>query len=369
MPYKRHNQTTFDLPSATQLLDLHLKHWKDKNPELFVHDGSTKKIPQITKAIQQINQTNNLNDYVKLLQEIEVKTTKSIRPQSIPYRSALPNEFIAIFDLQKFKHIKIDAALCKTLGIKSDDFNLKALAGMDARMQLHHHEDVQHVVKWATLAYSTIHMNIFRWKLNEDVFRINFRASAAFSHSAELRESKYVYFEKSLLFMRTEDQNEEVNTPAYLLNKVSLLPSQCFQPVSLHFVGAPIRANLINGFIYLLNLFLLGVPIKYILFLHERSIRRSIAEAANSINTKINKYHQVSDFFTEKQISDCLQKSVRRRISQVYSCWNRNSKNRIMLCESDSDAIECAKLLGLLPIPLSIEHLLYQNSSIQNMTH
>jgi len=369
MPYKKLNQTTFDLPSATQLLDLHLKHWKDKNPELFVKDGSTKKILQITKAIQQINQSNKLNDYAKLLQEIEVKTTKSIRPQSIPYRSALPNEFIAIFDLQKFKHIKIDAALCKTLGIKSEDFNLKALAGMDTRMQLHHLEDVQHVVKWATLAYSIIHMNIFRWKLNEDLFRINFRASTAFSNNAELRESKYVYFEKSLLFMRTEDQNEEVNTPAYLLNKVTLLPSQCFQPVSLHFVASPTRANLINGFMYLFNLLLLGVPIKYILFLHERSIRRGIAEATNSINTKINKYHQVPNFFTEKQISDCLQKSVRRRISQAYTCWNRNSKNRIMHCASDSDAIECAKLLGLLPIPASIEHFMYKNSSIQNITH
>jgi hypothetical protein len=368
MQYSKINQTAFDLPLANQLLDLHLKHWKAKNPELFVSDGSTKKIPQITKAIQQINKTNQLDDYAKLLHEIEFKTTKGHRPQSVPYRSAFPNEFIAILDLQKFKHIKIDATICKTLGIKSGDFNLKAMAGMDPRVQLHHAEDVQHVIKWATLAYATIHMNVFRWKLNEDVFKINFRAGTASSNNAELRESQFVYFEKSFLLLRAEGQGEEINIPTYLLNKVSLLPSQCYQPVSLHFVAAPIRANLINGFIYLFNLILLGVPIKYILFLHEKSIRRNIAEVTKSINSKINKHHRVSNCFTEKQISDCLQKSVRRRISQAYNSWNRRSKNRIVDCESDMEAIECAKLLSLLPIPSTIELLIYKNVSLQNFT-
>ena len=272
------------------------------------------------------------------------------------------NEFLLLFDIQNFQQVQMDTNIKLSLGLEPADFNIRALAGLDPVVPLFHHHDVQHVIRWVSIAYTTLTLKIFKWKYKDDQFRFSFRSSTVYSSIKELRDIKYVCLEKTCIPYSSDPKETETNYPKYFLNKISVLPSECFHQVKIQFISRPIREGAISGFMYLLNVMLLGIPIKHLLILHERSLHRNIIEATHSLNKKVQYRHRVEHFFTEKQFADCLQKTIRKRISFISHIWCKAQLKPHEFCNSDAEAVEYAKKLGLLPIPKSVEDLIYRHS-------
>jgi hypothetical protein len=364
MKTNKTDQRTFDLPSASRLLNAYHLIWKEKNPNLFQKNASFQRLNEIIKNIHSLDFLSAPGLAQTIYHQIKSAMPTGIPPMPMTQVDMHINEFWSLLDIHDLRLIAIDPNIELKLGLPASDYNLKTLAGHDPIVQLYHPSDVHHVIRWVMLVFLLLMLPILRWKFKEDIFRIHFRSSTADSNSKELRDIKYVCLEKKTSFWPTHLDGIETEQPQYLLTKVAILPVACFHHVNVQFVSTPIRETAVNGLLFLFNLMLIDMPIKHLLFLHERMIHRQISAATLSINRQIQKHHHIENFYTEKQICDCIQKTIRKRISHICHDWSRSELKIHEFCNSDSEAIEHAKKLGLLPIPESILHLIYKNSSI-----
>jgi hypothetical protein len=362
MTNSKKNQRFFDLPSALYLITAQLSNFDKEVPGLLQEISTAEKLPQIIKALQRFHSSDNFQDFEELITLITTERPPHKPLRIRPKSSVVPNEFYSIFDLENLIHLKIDDNIRQKLGIEPQHYNIKALAGLDPQHHLYHSEDVQHVIRWVSLAFVLIKLNLFKWRYKEDLFRICFRAGTSSSSVKEIRDAKYMCLEKSCVLINADDGVFEGLTPHYLLNKTSLLPASYFNYVKLRFVSSPKREAAINTILYLFNIALLDIPLKHLILLQERANHKNMAEATSSLNKKIFQHHRIDNCYTEKQFSDTIQKTIRLKISQAFNLWSRNNKLKPQYSESDMETIEFAKRIGLIPIPPNVYQSLFDYS-------
>jgi hypothetical protein len=262
--------------------------------------------------------------------------------------------------MQKFKHHKVDEKIRHILGLEPSDFTLVAMAGLDPDNNLFHRDDYLHVVRWACIAYIALSAPIFKWQSNQDIYRVNFRAGTKKSNIQELKDIEYVCLEKNCVIICDEHQKNMIR-PSYHFDKWTVLPVEYFQNVQPRFLSTPSREHAVNGFLYLLNILLLDIPIKYVVMLQARSEGKTNTGATQVINKKIERNSSITYRYTDKQIADGIQKTVRLRIEQTFNTCDKREKKERIICKTDNDAIELAYKMGILPIPPAIEQLIFRS--------
>ena len=346
------------------LLEAHLKMVETKTPENLIEGYSTRLVKrQLIQACEITKRADPIELFAFAKNptgEYRVSKSETELNNIIAHHSLLPNEFYVLFDIQNFRYHKVDEKIKNILGIDPQDFTLAAMAGLDPENNLYHRDDYLHVVRWACIAYMTISAPIFKWETNQDIYRVNFRAGTKKSKIQELKDIQYVCLEKNCIIICHEHKTNMIR-PSYHFDKWTVLPFEYFRYVNPRFLSTPSRELAINGYLYLLNILLLNIPIKYVVMLQARHEGKNNAAATNVINSKIEKYSKNTYRFTEKQITDSIQKTIRLRIEQTFNQCDKREKSERVQCKTDHDAIELALKMGILPIPPAIEQLIFRS--------
>jgi hypothetical protein len=270
--------------------------------------------------------------------------------------SVRDNEFYAVFDLYGFKHKEVDPAIQEILGLAPEDFNLQAMAGFDPANPLFHKRDNNHVMRWASIGYFTYTLGLFRWKSLEDQYRVRFRVGLDKSGHKHLRERKYVALEK-LCFMFYDRCSDGIVKPIYHFDKWIVFQQEDFDFVRPGWIGCRNRQTILNNFIYLLNAYIIGVPIQYVLLLHERQKHDRNKAITHSLNEQMASIG-LNSVLDEHHVADCFAKTIRKNIANSANLVDFRAANDLVTVNSDLEAVAMAKTLGLLPIPESLQRVI-----------
>lgn len=274
--------------------------------------------------------------------------------------SVRPNEFYAVFDLYNFRHKEVDPNIEKLLGIKPADFNLPAMAGWDPENPLFHKRDNNHVLRWASIAYFMFTMRLLKWNSMEDQYRVRFRVGTAKSSIKSIKEQEFVALEK-LCFLFYDKTDDGSTRPIYHFDKWLVYNQSEFDFVRPMWLSTPERQQYLNDILYLINAYMIAIPTQYLLYLHEKSITDRNKAVANSLNEQILKHSNLNVNFDEQQIADCFAKTIRPKLTGAMNLWDPRELNDLVDVQSDQQAVQYAKVLGLVPIPQNILKSLYSN--------
>ena len=278
------------------------------------------------------------------------------RFKSAPIR---PNEFYAVFDLHACRYLEMDSKLDELLGFGPDDFNVPALVKNDAYTHIFHVRDHHHMLRWACLAQMMVANNMLVWRSLEDQFRIRFRVRTQKSTLASYREHEYITLEK-LCFLYNEEHQDTV-LPKLHIDKWLIYDRSEFEQVRPVWISSMDRQSILNDALYLFNAALIDFPVQYLLYLQERSTADRNKAIAERLNAHILTYTGIEAQLDEQQIADCMAKTIRPRIAQAVNTWEHRKPHDFCTVDSDLQAVEAARSLGLLPIPDRIRKVLYKN--------
>jgi hypothetical protein len=278
------------------------------------------------------------------------------RFKSAPIR---PNEFYAVFDLHMCCYLEMDKKLDELLGFRPEDFNVPALMKNDAYTHIFHVRDHHHMLRWACLAQMMVASNMFVWRSLEDQFRIRFRVRTQKSTLASYREHEYITLEK-LCFLYNEEQQGAV-LPKLHIDKWLIYDRSEFEQVRPAWISNIERQSTLNDALYIYNAILINFPVQYLLYLQERSTADRNKAIAERLNAQILTHSGIEAQLDEQQIADCMAKTIRPRIAQAVNTWEHRKPHDLCVVDSDLQAVEAARSLGLLPIPDRIRKVLYTN--------
>jgi hypothetical protein len=278
------------------------------------------------------------------------------RFKSAPIR---PNEFYAVFDLHACRYLEMDSKLDELLGFGPDDFNVPALMKNDAYTHIFHVRDHHHMLRWACLAQMMVASHMLVWRSLEDQFRIRFRVRTQKSTLASYREHEYITLEK-LCFLYNEEHQDTV-LPKLHIDKWLIYDRSEFEQVRPVWISSMDRQSILNDALYLFNAALIDFPVQYLLYLQERSTADRNKAIAERLNAHILAYSGIEAQLDEQQIADCMAKTIRPRIAQAVNTWEHRKPHDLCTVDSDLQAVEAARSLGLLPIPDRIRKVLYKN--------
>jgi hypothetical protein len=274
--------------------------------------------------------------------------------KSLPIR---PNEFYAVFDLESALYREMDNKLDLLLGLKPDDFNIPALMIKDAFTHVFHPRDHYHMLRWACLAQTMVASPLLRWNSLEDQFRIRFRVRTQKSTLASYRAHEFVTLEK-LCFLFNEETPEGCR-PSMHIDKWFIYDRSEFEQVRPSWISSIDRQGNLNAILYLFNAALINFPTQYLLYLHERSLADRNKAIAMRLNDAILRSTGIDASFDEQSVADCFAKTIRPRVEQTVNAWEFRKAGDLCSLESDAQAVQAARNLGLLPIPEKVLTFLY----------
>ncbi len=275
--------------------------------------------------------------------------------KSLPVR---PNEFYAVFDLHTCYYREMDSKLDDLLGLKPDDFNVPALMQKDSFTHIFHPRDHYHMLRWACLAQAMVAERIFRWESLQDQFRIRFRVRTQKSNVAAYREHEFITLEK-ICFLFNEE-SEHGCLPSLHIDKWLIYDRSEFDQVRPAWLGSIERQGALNAVLYLMNAALIQFPVQYLVYLHERSIADRNKAIASRLNEQIFRNSGIEANIEEQAIADCFAKTIRPRMEQTLNAWEFRKPGDYCTLESDSQAVQAARSLGLLPIPEVLLNSIYK---------
>jgi len=275
--------------------------------------------------------------------------------KSMPVR---PNEFYAVFDLHTCMYREMDSKLDDLLGLNPDDFNVPALMQKDAWAHIFHPRDHYHMLRWACLAQAMVASPIFRWESLEDQFRIRFRVRTQKSTLAAYRAHEFITLEK-LCFLFNE-QSEQGCIPSLHIDKWLIYDRSEFEQVRPTWISSIERQGNLNAVLYLFNAALIQFPVQYLVYLHERSMADRNKAIATRLNEQIAIYSGIEACIEEQAIADCFAKTIRPRMEQTLNAWEYRKPGDLCSLESDAQAVQAARALGLLPIPEKVLRTIYK---------
>jgi hypothetical protein len=276
--------------------------------------------------------------------------------KSLPIR---PNEFYAVFDLHEARYREMDQKLDALLGLKPDDFNIPALMQKDSFTHIFHPRDHYHMLRWACLANMMVATKLFKWNSLDDQFRIRFRVRTQKSSIPSYRGHEFITLEK-LCFLYNENSSEGC-IPSMHIDKWLIYDRSEFDQVRPSWISSLDRQRILNNALYLFNAALINFPVQYLLYLHERSKADRNKAIAASISSHIATRTGIEANIEEQSIADCFAKTIRPRMEQSINAWEFRKPGDLCSLESDTQAVECAKALGLVPIPQQVLDVIYNS--------
>ena len=267
------------------------------------------------------------------------------------------NEFFAVYDIAEKRYCYVDPDIRNCLGIEPDEFTIEALLGISPGFNLCHPDDSPHKIRWAGIGYLILSLPAFTFRSMEEYFRIAFRIDTSRSSRPDLVQAGEVVFEKCCYLTIKESSPDNV-TPRYHIDRCTIYDKSNFNYVRPFFSSDFIQSEYLNALAYLINCELMDIPVKYILMLDEKARNDRNKAVANEINARLKEISNIDFEFQENQIADYFAKSIRDRIAQALNLW-RKSKSPIQAL-TDSDAVEFAKVLGLISMPSYVREMIYR---------
>ena len=274
--------------------------------------------------------------------------------KALPIR---PNEFYAVFDLKTAQYREMDDKLDSLLGFKPQDFDVPALMSKDSFTHIFHPRDHYHMLRWACLAQTMVAARMFQWNSMEDQFRIRFRVRTQKSTIASYRAHEFITLEK-LCFLFNEETSEGCK-PSMHIDKWLIYDRSEFEHVRPSWVSSLDRQGNLNSALFLLNACIIDFPVQYLVYLHERCLADRNKAVAARLEENVFKNTGIEAQFEEQAVADCFAKTIRPRMEQTINAWEFRKKDDFCILESDAQAMQAAKSLGLLPIPEKILKTIY----------
>jgi hypothetical protein len=268
-----------------------------------------------------------------------------------------PNEFYAVFDLRTAQYREMDNKLNDLLGFRPADFDIPSLMQKDSFTHIFHPRDHYHMLRWACLAQAMVSARIFCWNSMEDQFRIRFRVRTQKSSIAAYRAHEFITLEK-LCFLYNEESVAGC-TPSMHIDKWLIYDRSEFEHVRPSWVSTLDRQGNLNAVLYLFNALLVNFPVQYLVYLHERCLADRNKAIASRLNENIFKSTGIGAQFEEQAVADCFAKTIRPRMEQTLNAWEFRKPGDLCTFESDAQAVQAARSLGLLPIPEKVLKFIY----------
>jgi len=270
------------------------------------------------------------------------------------------NEFYVVYDAFEQRFTYVDPAVSDILGLTQDEFNLHALLGLHPEFNLAHPEDSANKIRWAGIAYLILSLPGFTFTSLREHYCISLRIDTSRSRREDLARAKSAMLTKKCYFVIAENE-KPTSFPRYHINRVTVQDAANFDYVRPYFESDFVQSKYLNALAYLINCFLIGIDPKFIILLDEKSRQERNKAIAESINQKLERYTRIQSRYTENKVADCFAKTIRPKLQNAANSWLKPAK-RIVI-ESDSDAVEYARRLGLLPVNATVLRMIFRLAS------
>ncbi|MFM9983695.1 MAG: hypothetical protein ACKVOK_00585 [Flavobacteriales bacterium] len=269
------------------------------------------------------------------------------------------NEFYTLFEVKVNEYTIVDPRIGDVLGVEPEDFNFMGILGVKPNALQIHPADLCHLSRSALIAYMVICTPGFKWKAMHDYYRARARVNVSRSKIKEVEETRWLTLEKEV-YMGHQETKEQNFIPVYHFKRWKVYPESEYAGTRPYFGGDPYQSKFRNAYWYLLHAYMLDIPVKFILLLHERQTKDRHKAIALAISSEVRKYHPFITELDEGQVADCFAKTIRQKIGEAMSKWENRSTP--MVISSDIEATTCAQTLGLLPIPHVVLDLIYKHT-------
>lgn len=352
--------------------------WKSVLLETLLSEDTSDGKTKLTS--EQTNSTINFLDFVEeslcnkstedLLQlfannalKAEIDDSLSNQIEKFKNICIAKNQFYTLYDIGKAEYCEVDQSIFKALGILPEQFELKSMLGLNKEVPLYHPDDLNHMIRWASLAYFIFDLPLFDWKTSDIYYNVSFRVGTSMSSSARLKKSGFVTLEKRCYPMVGIDSTGK-QKPILHFDQWSVLDASLFEYVKPRWDISSDHTDFINELFYLFNAYLLNIPVKYLLMLNEKTKLDRNKAVAKSINDQFLAFAKLEVDFDEIQIGNAMAKSIRQKVEATYNLWDKRNFRNLIRITSDQEAIHFCKALGLLPIPHGLISRLYKAISI-----
>jgi hypothetical protein len=264
------------------------------------------------------------------------------------------NEFQTIYSTKEQKYIHVGQSISDVLGINPENFTIESFLGFSENNFIHP-EDLPHVVRYAGIAYAVLCMPCFTFKVNQDHYKIKFRAIFQNSTNPTIRKATVSLEKKS--FLTIDESQSDLSFPNLHFDFWRVTNDEVSDIVTPRFVSDFSQTEQMNTAAFLLNATLLNFPVKYLLLLHERQYTDRNKDVSVNVNKQIREFSGIESNISEQQVGDYFSKTIRKKIGEVYNKWSQSKGEEIPF--SETQAIHQAQKLGLLPIPEKIKKLIY----------
>lgn len=266
------------------------------------------------------------------------------------------NEFFTLFDIAKNEYVSVDERIEDVLGYKPEQFSLMGMLGIKPDCLKLQPQDAMHMARAAFVAYMVSCIPGFKWRIMKDFYRARTRIYVHDSRIPEIRDMQVMTLEKKVYISFGDDDSGDY-IPTHHLKKWTVYDESEYSGTCPYFGSDPYQSTYRNAYWYLLHAFLLEMPVKFVLLLHERQFKDRYKAIAQSFNEHLGQYNGEADYMDEGQVADCFAKTIRPRIAELVNVWE--NREVPITITSDQEALDYAKRMGLLPIPKKVVELMY----------
>jgi hypothetical protein len=352
-------------PNLRSIIIESIETAKAQSPDEFEKGfGSYEKVFEKFQVVRRM-----MEDKDPQRQQSAIISTKATYQAQLPFEevvslfktiSVRPNEFYAIFNLLDFRYEEVDPSIKNLLGIEPNDFTVNAMIGLCDDNPLFHEKDLNHVLRWVSVAFCLFTLELIKWTSMQDQYRVRFRAGTLKSKLATVTQQDYVTLEK-LCFMFYDKVGDGLTQPIYHFDKWLVYPESEFDYVRPSILSTASRQTFLNDMLYLMNAYTIDIPTQYLLYLHERSCTDRNKTVAHNLSANLKRYANIDQRIYEQHVADCFAKTIRNRLAQAMNIWDKRKFGDLLEITNDQEAVHCAKVLGLLPIPKNVLESLYRN--------
>jgi hypothetical protein len=311
--------------------------------------------------VQQLFDSKNPIIALSILSKIDADLIRGVEySEIIPLLEKLEikeNEFFSVYNTAEAKIQHVDKNIARILKITPQEFTIEFFLGL-GQNSLIDKNDFPHVIRWAGIAYTVLTLPIFKFRVNKEHYKIKFKLNH--SEFSGLTKGNYSLEKKS--YLSCSDSNPNLQFPLIHLDNwtLEILPSSAQNVVKPVFVSDAEQTELMNNLAYLFNAALINFPVKYLIMLEERQYFDRNKEVGREMENSIKENANCTAEFSDIQIGDYFKKTIRKKIAETYTTWTGEDKKE---CSSETEAIQLATQLGLLPIPSNIKKLIYSRVS------
>ena len=324
-------------------------------------EGFAKSVASKLELVQELFDSKNPIIALSILSKIDAELIPGVEySEIIPILEKIEikeNEFYSVYNTADAKIQHVDNNISKVLRINPEEFTIESFLGLGQNSFVDK-KDFPHVIRWAGIAYTVLTLPFFKFRVNKEHYKIKFKLNS--SCFKKLTPGNYSLEKKS--YLSCSDSNINLQFPLIHLDNwtLEILPSSTQNVVKPVFVSDAEQTELMNNLAYLFNAALINFPVKYLIMLEERQYFDRNKEVGREMENNIKENANCIAEFSDIQIGDYFKKTIRKKIAETYTNWTGEDKKE---CSSETEAIQLATQLGLLPIPSGIKKLIYSRVS------